>query len=104
MKIRHLTHRHGGTITDLFAIRHGLTRRGQAEWFFIGRVEWSDGSTSERVEIYPICVCRDDENPEANAESDAVFAKLTEYLNARGEWVARGSGWAPRTPTGELEL
>jgi hypothetical protein len=59
-EIEMLLHKHGGTITSVSEIGHE-TYKGVANWFFIGNVEWNDGSRSEAIQIAPIAVCYETE-------------------------------------------
>ena len=101
MKIQHLQHRHGGRITDLTEIGH-VTQDRQAYWFFIGRVEWSDGGVSEHVEISPVCLCRDPDDTAANDELDAAMGALNDYLARNGKWD--DMRWKPKARAGKQVL
>lgn len=103
MKVAHLEHKHGGRVTDLLSIEHEAQPRGMVTWFFTGRVEWDDGTTSERAEISPVCLCYDHASKDAKAEMDGVSQRLMDYLGKNGEWQERG-GWKPRAKRGSEAL
>lgn len=104
-----LQHRNGGTIESVTAIAHE-TYKGVADWFFTGRVRWADGSVSEAARIAPFQLCHDD-TPESEAAVRDYTARLTHYLDSRGEWHepkhkrdGRVYSWTPNEPTGECAL
>lgn len=101
MRIEHLEHRHGGKITNLSAVAHATYER-RASWHFVGDVKWSDGSESKGVEISPVCLCRDADNPAANTELDAAMDALNDYLARNGKWG--DMVWKPKTKTGSEAL
>jgi len=99
-----LMHRNGGTITALTHVAHG-TYGGVASWFFIGNVEWQDGSKSENREIYPNHICGEPE------EVNPLMAKLNQYLEDAGTWHdakhkrdGRIYHWTPKAKQGRQAL
>lgn len=103
MKVEHLEHKHGGRVTDLLSIEHEAQPRGIVTWFFTGRVEWDDGTTSEKAEVSPVCLCYDHDSDAAKKEMDGVSRRLMDYLAANGEWQESG-GWKPRAKRGSERL
>jgi hypothetical protein len=105
MEIKYLHHKHGGRITDISEVGHD-TYKGVAEWFYVGTVEWSDGSKSMNMRIAPYAVCYDHDVIEARQEYDHVSDVLTEYLGTQGKWherTTRGS-WRPKSKTGSWRV
>lgn len=102
MIVKHLTHKHGGKITAIVGIKHGTFRR-QTTVEFIGRIEWSDGSVSERGYIAPWALCRDSANPDACAELDAVLRLLETYFANNGTRDSQYN-WIPNTKSGHQEI
>lgn len=106
-------HRGGGTITSVSAIAHS-TERKVASWFFVGSVEWRDGSKSENIGIMPNAICYDPEATDAaegKARIDELMRALNAYLEANGTWHdtkhtrdGRVYSWTPHKPEGELKL
>ena len=99
-----LEHKHGGTITALTHIGH-QTHRGVADWFFVGDVEWHDGSKSKSIEIAPWALCG---TPEEVAPHTRM---LSEYLEREGKWHdtkskrdGRVYSWIPDKPEGRVAL
>lgn len=95
-----IEHRHGGAITALKSIEHE-TYKGIAEWFFIGSVDWTDGSRSENARIYPHMLCGEP------AILEPFLAQLNHYLQTAGEWHDRKEKrdgriymWTPKNPEG----
>jgi hypothetical protein len=78
-----LLHKHSGKITAITAIGHE-TYKGVADRFFIGSVEWRDGSSSKDIHIAPIALCGS--NDEDKPAIDSLMKQLTEYLNEAGDW------------------
>lgn len=111
MQPKHLQHRHGGTITALYAVGHE-TFKGVADWFYIGDVRWTDGTTSVRTRIAPFALCingedGDDARDEINAASDALNAYLCyvgDWHDAKHKRDGRVYHWTPHKPTGEQRL
>jgi hypothetical protein len=106
MKVERLQHKHGGKITSIDLVRHDTTtilggRARSAYWEFVGRVEWSDGTVSERANISPICVCRDPDDLEACRELDVVMAHMQAHLRANGRWAGPEGQWVPHATAGE---
>jgi hypothetical protein len=104
-----LLHRSGGTITAVRAIGHDTYRR-VSDWFFIGRVEWHDGSVSESVRITPTGLCHDDSEA-SQARVRDLMRQLSEYLEVAGSWHGmkhtsdgRCYSWTPHTPKGEVAV
>lgn len=107
MQIKHLRNKAGGTITEITAIGHDTykpqgSRKNVATWFFIGTTVFDDSSGKHTGEISPIHICFDHDNPEAKAEGDAVFLKLSEYLYANGEW--NDMDWKPKEKKGSKPI
>ncbi len=98
MEIKHLLHKHGGRITSIRSISHA-TEKGQSFWFYVGDVAWSDGGTSEDLEIAPWAVCYDHGSKEADAEYGKLSDMLMDYLRRNGRWMERKKGypqaWVP---------
>ena len=101
MKTKFLEHKFGGRITEISAIGHE-TLEGVAEWFYIGRVEWSDGSISKTAHISPAHLCCED-TPEAKQEYRFVTSAMSDYLAECGTWhePRKRNGmvyrWSPNT-------
>lgn len=95
MKIETLEHRHGGRILSLDSIKHernGLRGRLAGYcWYFMGTIQWSDGSRSDAATIPPTMLCAD--KPEGNAELGHALHCLNQYLATRGAWEP--CGWQP---------
>jgi len=105
MKTQYLQHANGGTIKEIFCVGHE-TYKGVADWFYMGSVEWSDGTKSANATIAPWALCCDQENPLAKAELNTVTAILKRYLDNAGTWHepkqknAMRYSWTPHKPTG----
>lgn len=84
MKLEHIRHKHGGRIPEIYALGH-VTRRGVADWFYLGTVEWDDGTKSTGAEIPPFALCAG-QAPEARAEVNTLSEALSKYLVERGRW------------------
>lgn len=104
-----LQHRHGGTITAVHAIGHD-THKGVADWFFVGDVQWLDGSSSKRLRIAPFALGHNS-TPAGEAECNRLHGLLTDYLRDVGTWHdakrkrdGRVYSWTPKEPTGERGL
>src|ERR1700741_3296745 len=101
MKLSYLQHKHGGKIVEITAIAHSTYRR-IAEWHFIGRCEWADGShqrdPNKTYDIAPWALCWDPENRDADAEGRHVLNQLANYLHDEGEYKFVGSRelWVPK--------
>lgn len=97
-------HASGGKIIALTAIAHS-TYKGNAEWHFIGRCEWDDGSHARRPEheydIAPYSL-RTPENGD-QADIDKAMAAMNDYLARNGRWTERGK-WIPHKKTGREEF
>ena len=94
-----LEHRHGGKILEIVEIKHQADkpRDGHStdSWYFIGRVQWDDGS-GDPTKLSPIdmlCICAD--SPEGHDEINTLSTLMMDYLNEHGEWCEKGShkGW-----------
>lgn len=95
-------HKHGGRITAITKIAHDTEGKGKnkrAFWFFVGDVDWFDATRSKSIEIAPIALCCDQDNPEAKAQLDKILEALHSYLLSNGEWTDRGV-WVPQEPHG----
>lgn len=109
MSASHLKHRHGGTITTVHAVGHE-TVSGVAEWFFLGDVQWNDGTVSKRTRIAPFALGHDS-TPEGNVECAELHGALTDYLSTEGQWHdmkhkrdGRAYSWTPHRPKGERQI
>lgn len=93
-------HKNGGKITSITAIAHSTYKR-QAEWHFVGRCEWNDGSHKNRPEneydIQPHTLCTPDDGDKTDLEK--ALAKLDDYLQRNGGWTANGD-WKPHAKSG----
>lgn len=97
-------HKHGGRILEVTGIAHQVEkpRNGYSQdaWWFVGRVEWSDGSGSPD-KLHPIdapMLCAD--TPEGHAEINAMGDLMMAYLREHGEWRdAKPRGWYAHRPT-----
>ena len=96
-KPTNVLHRHGGKITEVTEIRHqiGKPRDGYSTdaWYFMGKVEWRDGSGSDK--LHPIdvpCLCSDTDA--GMAEIRDLSALVMDYLREHGEWrESKPEGW-----------
>lgn len=93
VELKHTMHKHGGRIVRITAIGHeankpqdGYSRDG---WWFVGDVDWFDGTKSDGIEIAPWAACYDEGN---RTEVDALGDLLMEYLLANGDWYGPKSG------------
>lgn len=101
-----LTHRHGGTITAIHAVGH-QTIKGVADWYFIGDVEWQDGTKSKATQISPVAVCCDSAVDEQMAKWKRLHKVLNDYLESAGAWHepkhkrdGRVFSWTPKAKEG----
>lgn len=108
MKLNHLHHKHGGKITAITKVGHRLSN-GVEEWFYIGDVDWSDGSKSPGATIYPWALSQD--SPESVAEINQVSELMMDYLRSRGTWLEKPrrvghyfSHWQARSPRGSMAI
>lgn len=85
MRLQHVTHKHGGKIVDVYSVGHE-THKGVADWFFLGKVEWSDGTVSEGARIAPWALCADQKNADAQSEINALLEAMNSYLRKHGAW------------------
>lgn len=104
-----LKHRHGGDIVKVVAVGHE-THGGVAEWYFIGEVQWSDGTTSKDTQIAPFCLGHDS-TPEGQALCNEMHGALAQYLGDVGEWHdqkrardGRHYSWTPREKSGRRAI
>lgn len=104
-----ILHRHGGRITAVTAIAHA-TERKVAHWYFVGNVEWDDGSKGNGHEISPVCLCHDG-TVEGLHEVRLILDRLKFYLMREGRWHesrtapdGRVYEWTPHKPIGCEEL
>lgn len=87
-------HKHGGRIVSIENIGHAIDKpadgRSRDTWFFVGDVEWDDGTKSQSAEIAPYCLAADDQS-----EVHELLALMNDYLAANGEWFDSGKhqGW-----------
>lgn len=97
MELRNTFHKSGGRITSVERIGHTCDRpengRSRDSWYFVGNVEWRDGTKSKGIEIPPYSVCYHDEA--GKPEIDDLMAFLNDYLLINGEWSCEGkhAGW-----------
>lgn len=110
MKINHLRHKHGGIIRNIHYIGHEIVK-GVADWYFVGDVDWDDGTKSNKLQIAPWAVCRIEDTVDAVTECNAVFERMSEYLTKKGNWHdtkkkrdGRIYNWTPDSPTGEFHI
>jgi hypothetical protein len=99
-------HKSGGEVVSIDAIAHE-TYKGVADWYFIGRVKWRDGSESAAARIEPWALCHDD-TEESQSTVREWIARLNRYLQAKGVWHdmkhkrdGRAYSWTPTKPAGE---
>lgn len=94
-----LLHRHGGRVTSLLRIEHVTLKPNRPTWFFVGTVDWSDGSgdRATEVEISPTVLAVGSD--EGNAEYDHVLKALETYLSRNGKWQDHGD-WKPKASEG----
>jgi hypothetical protein len=95
-KPKHLLHRHGGRITAIYSMRHQVNKprdgRSLDGWWYIGDVEWSDGTKSAMHPIDPPCLCYEDDA--GHAEVVQLGDAMMNYLREHGEWRrAKPEGW-----------
>jgi hypothetical protein len=99
LKLNHTNHRHGGKITRVTGINHETARpqygRSQDFWFFIGDVEWDDGTKSADTEIAPWALAQYDGTEDGRQEIENLLRVMNAYLDANGEWHHQGKhqGW-----------
>jgi len=106
-----LEHKHGGKITSISAIGHETYKR-VASWHYVGRVEWSDGTVSERIRIPPYAVCFDHDDSASKEQYARLAQQLDLYLQAEGEWLdkpkhmrdGRLVHWVPKVPEYEVAV
>lgn len=98
----------GGKITNLKAVGHE-TFKGVADWFFVGDVEYFDGSKGENRQIPPFALCY--ESDADKPALDAAMQRLNDYLRRNGEWHdaketrdGRMYSWTPAKPKGQEPL
>jgi hypothetical protein len=97
-------HHHGGKVVEVVNLGHKNeaphSGHSRDHWFFIGRVQWDDGSgTPERLyEIPPHMLASTTE--EGHAEIVRLSELMVAYLSAHGSWRhASPQGWyAHRKP------
>ena len=105
MDTKGLAHAHGGVITAVASVGHE-TFKGVASWFFIGDIEWDDGTKSKASQIAPHALCHDG-TAEGAALCNALHSTLAAYLGRAGGWHdtkrkrdGRCYSWTPRNPKG----
>lgn len=92
-----LAHKWGGKITTIHGIRHAeiSPKDGHSRdfWFFVGDVEWEDGTVSPRTELEPFKLCCDD--PASNLELKTCMDAMAEYLAESGAYYTGRphAGW-----------
>lgn len=95
--LKRTAHKHGGRIIRITSIAHEVNKPNDGlsrdTWWFVGDVDWDDGTRSDGLEIAPWAVCcYDDDRSEVLALSEL----MANYLAERGEWCDRESkheGW-----------
>ena len=105
VELKATEHRNGGRIVRVYGVAHACDKpadgRSRDWWWFVGDVEWSDGTKSAKTEIPPYALCCD--SPDGHDEVCKLSEAMSEYLNERGEWCDRDSkheGWyATERPT-----
>jgi hypothetical protein len=97
-KLQHVHHRHGGRITRITEIKHETAKpkggRSQDTWFFVGDVEWDDGTKSLNTEIAPWALAQDGDA--GHQEISGLLRAMNTYLAANGQWChesSRHEGW-----------
>jgi hypothetical protein len=105
-----MLHRNGGKVIAVTHVGHE-THKGVASWFFIGAVEWRDGSISDDAQIAPNCLCYDEGEAGDKEQVHYLLGKLNTYLEDAGEWHdqkekkdGRVYSWTPKQPEGRVEL
>jgi hypothetical protein len=106
-----LEHKNGGRITAVHAIGHETYKR-VATWHYVCRVEWKDGTVSERLRVAPYAVCFDSDDTEAKAQFERINEQLHLYLTAEGEWLEKPKHmrdgrlvhWVPKVPDYEVAV
>jgi hypothetical protein len=88
MQTKHMLHKNGGRIIAIHQVGHEVDA-GVPWYFYIGDIEWNDGSKSCDKEIAPHQVCFDHDSEEAHAEYDKVAKALNDYLKQHGKWHDR---------------
>lgn len=100
--IKHLKHKHGGTITAITHVGHQSDKNG-SWWFFVGDVIWDDGSgTSVGTQIHPWSLYFDHDNDDARKEFDRFYGQLNTYLNTHGAWGGSVGNWVPYAKEGRM--
>lgn len=95
-------HRHGGKVTKITRIKIQMERpsggHSQDCWYFIGAVEWFDGSGCEDHPIDMRCLCAD--TPEGMEEIRGLSDLMMAYLADHGEWCdgKPHEGWYAHRP------
>lgn len=105
MLTKGLTHRHGGIVTQVTHVGHE-THGSVADWFFIGNVDWSDGSASKAVHIPPFALCHDG-TEEGRELCNDLHGRMSDYLARVGTWHdmkhkrdGRCYSWTPEAKSG----
>jgi hypothetical protein len=105
-----LMHKHGGTILSLHAIAHE-THKGVADWFFVGHVQWDDGTESPDARIAPYQLCCDADDAAADTTIRRAMRALVNYLGDAGDWHdakhtrdGRIYHWTPKAKAGRAPL
>ena len=96
--LKNTFHKHGGRIISVSGIAHEANppKQGYSRdtWWYIGDVDWNDGTKSDNLEIAPWAVCYLDENQ--REEVLALSEALSDYLSHNGTWCGHESkhqGW-----------
>lgn len=97
-KPQHIVHRHGGKIVEIKSMTHQVNKPSGGYsmdgWWFVGDVEWSDGTKSVNHPIDPPMLCIDGDNDAGRQEVSALREAMMGYLRDNGEWrEAKPQGW-----------
>ena len=94
-----LLHRHGGKILEITEMRHQMDKPSggysRDSWYFMGRVQWEDGSGStdklSPIDVPMLCA----ETESGRQEINALCGLMMDYLGKHGEWSDEGKhkGW-----------
>jgi hypothetical protein len=106
-----LEHKNGGRIAAVYAIGHETYKR-VATWHYVCRVEWSDGTVSERLRVAPYAICFDRNQEDAALFYDRLSEQLNDYLATEGTWLVKPKHmrdgrlvhWVPKVPDYEVAV
>jgi len=99
IELRYTYHKYGGRIIRITRIGHTCDKpedgRSRDYWYFIGDVNWSDGTMSDNIEIPPYALCYEDE--QHRDEVLALSELMSDYLLKHGDWYrdekCKHQGW-----------